>query len=124
MTIETVVSIMERYDEVVAGFRLSGDAEKLKFLIEEAIRADSLILVDNFSNDLTESEKQAYHFITEELNSQNGYISVVKMIQKSNISRPVYTSLLAKMEKFGIAQIKNCGMKGTLIEWNKTSLNK
>jgi GTP-sensing pleiotropic transcriptional regulator CodY len=38
------------------------------------------------------------------------------MIQKTNLSRPVFTNLLQKMEKFGIAQIKNCGVKGTYIE--------
>jgi GTP-sensing pleiotropic transcriptional regulator CodY len=41
------------------------------------------------------------------------------MIQKTNLSRPVWTSLLQKMEKYGIAQIKNQGVKGTHIEMAK-----
>jgi GTP-sensing pleiotropic transcriptional regulator CodY len=67
---------------------------------------------------LTNNEQTAFEAIREEIGS-SGNISVVKMIQKTSISRPVWTSLLAKMEKFGIAQVKSQGVKGTYIEISK-----
>lgn len=127
MNIENIKAVMYENPKMVNDFRLSGDAEDLKLLIdliESRERANPSNLTKDFYKDLTESEKKAFDYLTINLNSQNGYISIVKMIQKTNISRPVYTSLLTKMEKFGIAQIKNCGVKGTLIEWNKTFFNK
>jgi GTP-sensing pleiotropic transcriptional regulator CodY len=87
-------------------------------LIEAAMGADKLILKDEFFNALTSNEALAFEAIREEIGF-SGNISVVKMIQKTNLSRPVWTSLLQKMEKFGIAQIKNQGVKGTYIEFNE-----
>jgi GTP-sensing pleiotropic transcriptional regulator CodY len=68
-------------------------------------------------NALTNYEEQAFQAIKQEIGSSNGYISIVKMIQKTNLSRPVFTNTLQKMEKFGIAQVKNSGVKGTYIEF-------
>ena len=102
-------------------FRLSGDLYLLQELFETAqlieknMRATEL--TKEFYEALTDNEKIAFEAIKTEINSISGYISVVKMIQKVNVSRPVFTNLLQKMEKFGIAQIKNCGVKGTYIEW-------
>jgi GTP-sensing pleiotropic transcriptional regulator CodY len=102
-------------------FRLTGDLDLLKKLIDKAIEIDesanTLNLTNDFYSSLTDNENLAFSSIVETLSSQNGYISVVKMIQKANVSRPVFTNLLQKMEKFNIALIKNCGAKGTYIEW-------
>ena len=83
--------------------------------LEAIIGADQLVLIDEFYKALTINEKQAFLAIRKEIGS-SGNISIVKMIQKTSLSRPVWTSLLAKMEKFGIAQVKNQGVKGTYIE--------
>lgn len=86
--------------------------------LEAVVGADQLILVEDFYKALTVNEKQAFLAIREEI-GLSGNISIVKMIQKTSLSRPVWTSLLAKMEKFGIAQVKNQGVKGTYIELAK-----
>ena len=86
--------------------------------LEEVTRADQLVLIEDFYKALTDNEKNAFIAIREEI-GLSGNISIVKMIQKTNLSRPVWNSLLTKMEKFGIAQIKNQGAKGTHIEISK-----
>jgi hypothetical protein len=48
-----------------------------------------------------------------------GYVSVVKMIQKTNISRPVFTSLLSKLQTFKVAVVENKGVKGTYIKFQE-----
>lgn len=115
---DTLLALAREYETELTEFRLSGNALVLKGFIEAALRADSLILVDDFYNALTSNEKIAFQFIREEIN-YSGNISIVKMIQKTNLSRPVWTSLLAKMEKFGIARVQNQGVKGTHIEISK-----
>lgn len=86
--------------------------------LEEVTRADQLVLIEDFYKALTDNEKNAFIAIKEEI-GLSGNISIVKMIQKTNLSRPVWNSLLTKMEKFGIAQVKNQGAKGTHIEISK-----
>jgi GTP-sensing pleiotropic transcriptional regulator CodY len=44
------------------------------------------------------------------------------MIQKTDISRPVWTSLLQKMEKYGVAIVKSQGVKGTYVEFKEEML--
>lgn len=85
----------------------------MKF-IDAVNGADKSILKDDFFNALTANEKTAFQAIREEIGF-SGNISVVKMIQKTNLSRPVWNSLLQKMEKYDVATIKNQGVKGTNI---------
>jgi len=115
---DKLFSIAERYESDLTQFRLSGDVMCLIHFLEAVAGADRCVLKDDFFNALTVNEKTAFEAIREEIGS-SGNISVVKMIQKTNLSRPVWTSLLQKMEKFGIAQIKNQGVKGTYIEMSK-----
>ena len=84
-------------------------------MINRLLGADTGYLITDFYNALTENEKIAIAAIREEI-GLSGNISVVKMIQKTGLSRPVWTSVLQKMEKYGIARIKNQGVKGTNIE--------
>ena len=109
-------AIAKEYEADLREFRLDGDIGRLMDFIEAVIGADKLVLKDEFFYALTNNEKQAFDAIREEIGS-SGNISVVKMIQKTNLSRPVWTSLLQKMEKFGIAVVKNQGVKGTYIEF-------
>ena len=115
---DKLCAIAKDYEADIREFRLDGDLGRLMNFLEAVIGADQLILVEDFYKALTENEKNAFIAIRKEI-GYSGNISVVKMIQKTNISRPVWTSLLAKMEKFGIAHIKNQGVKGTYIEISK-----
>lgn len=115
---DKVLSIAKEYQEDIREFRLDGDIGRLMNFLEAVCSADQLVLVNDFYKALTDNEKNAFIAIRETI-GLSGNISIVKMIQKTNISRPVWTSLLAKMEKFGIAQVKNQGVKGTYIEISK-----
>ena len=112
---ETLIALMGHHEAELREYRLCGDAEYLLPLINHALNQDLSCLVEDFFKALTENEKTAFQAIREEI-GLSGNISVVKMIQKTNLSRPVWNSLLQKMEKYGIAQIKNQGVKGTHIE--------
>lgn len=114
ITKETLIALMGHHEAELREYRLSGDAEYLLPLINHALDEDIGFLVEDFFNAMTDNEKTAFSAITEEIGN-SGNISVVKMIQKTGLSRPVFTSLLQKMEKYGVAQIKNQGVKGTNI---------
>lgn len=115
---DKLLMIAKSYEEDIKEFRLDGDLKRLMNFLEAVIGADQLILVEDFYKALTDNEKTAFLAIREAI-GLSGNISIVKMIQKTNLSRPVWNSLLTKMEKFGIAQIKNQGAKGTHIEISK-----
>ena len=115
VTYEKVLLIAKEYEQDIKEFRLDGDLGRLMGFLEAIVGADQLILVEDFYKALTDNEKTAFIAIRETI-GLSGNISIVKMIQKTNLSRPVWNSLLTKMEKFGIAQIKNQGAKGTYIE--------
>lgn len=115
ITIEHLKAQAEHYEADLREYRLSGDLEYLLPLVNKLLGADTGYLITDFFNALTENEKTAFSAIRQEIGF-SGNISVVKMIQKTNLSRPVWTSLLQKMEKYGIAHIKNQGVKGTYIE--------
>ena len=118
VNLETLSSIAQQFDNELREFRLTGDLTYLLNFIQAAISTTQSINLNEIWNDffehITENEKKAFLAIREEINSQ-GNISIVKMMQKTNLSRPVFTSLLTKMEKYGVAEIKNQGVKGTYI---------
>jgi GTP-sensing pleiotropic transcriptional regulator CodY len=91
-------------------------------LIEAVINANKSILKDEFFNALTTNETIAFTAIKEEI-GLSGNISVVKMIQKTTLSRPVWTSLLQKMEKYNVAIVKSQGVKGTYIEFMEAPID-
>lgn len=114
MDIEKLTEIAQQHDMEIREFRLSGNLTYLIGFIEDAIRASQEIDISIFFDNITANEKLAFNAIKEEIGNE-GNISVVKMMQKTGLSRPVFTSLLQKMEKYGIAHIKNQGVKGTYI---------
>jgi transcriptional regulator of heat shock response len=69
-----------------------------------------------FLEGLSEKEEKAFDFIKNELSDGAGIISISKMVEKTNISRPVYKNLISKMEINKIAEITNMGVKGTKIK--------
>ena len=119
LSIEELNNLADQFANELREYRLSGDLQWLLPLLNTALNAqqncDINKIRQEFFNALTSNEEQAFRAIREEIGSL-GNISVVKMIQKTNISRPVWTSLLQKMDKYGVAQVKNQGVKGTYIE--------
>ena len=110
MDIKTLQALAAGYETELREYRLSGDLKWLLPVIQGALNielnCDLGKMRNDFFNALTDTEKTAFQAIREEINLQ-GNISIVKMIQKTGISRPVFTSLLTKMEKFSIAR-KDC----------------
>ena len=111
---ETLIALMGHHEAELREYRLSGDAEYLLPLINHALSNDTVCLIDDFLKAMTDNEKIAFQSIREEI-GLSGNISVVKMIQKTGLSRPVFTSLLQKMEKYNVATVKSQGVKGTNI---------
>lgn len=122
MDIEKLTEIARQHDIEIREFRLSGNLTYLLGLIEDVISASQEINVSIFFANVTSNEKLAFEAIKTEIGNE-GNISVVKMMQKTGLSRPVFTSLLQKMEKYGVAQIKNQGVKGTYIKIMEELIN-
>ena len=116
MTVTELKVLAQHYEEDLRNFRLSGNIEDIYSFIIAAIQEHSgeEINEQGFLDALTAHEHTAYKAIFDEI-GEAGNISVVKMIQKTGLSRPVFTSLLQKMEKYNIALVKNQGVKGTNI---------
>lgn len=71
---------------------------------------------EEFELKLTLLEETALETIFQKIGME-GNISVVKMIQETTISRPIWTSLLGKMKEFNFAEVENQGVKGTHIKF-------
>lgn len=117
-----VDTLKERMDEIVAAASDSKnpDAELLirtgvVKLISSALTEN--ISIDTFKSSLTQTEQKALDHIKNEIDGKSGTISISKMIEKTNISRPVWKNLLLKMEKSNFAEVINQGVKGTFIKF-------
>ena len=62
---------------------------------------------------LTAKEKIALDSLLNYLDEGEGNVSIVKMIEKAGVSRPVFMGLIQKMKDHKVAEIKNMGVKGT-----------
>ena len=71
------------------------------------------IRIKEFVQSLSVTEKTALSYLSD----QQQYYSIVKLIEASHISRPVFKNLLDKMGSFNIAKIENKGVKGTFIDF-------
>lgn len=71
---------------------------------------------EEFNEKLTTLEREALKAIRRKIVDE-GNISVVKMIQETDISRPIWTALLGKMKEFNFAEVENQGVKGTHIKF-------
>ena len=67
---------------------------------------------------LTDLEKSALAAIQKALDKSD-VISISQLTHDSGISRPVFKNLLLKLEKNDIVEVKNMGVKGTLIKFLK-----
>lgn len=74
-------------------------------------------------NSLTKTEEKALVYILETIGDE-GVLSISQAIQGSGISRPVFTGLLDKLDRYKAAEIKNMGVKGTYINFYDHILSK
>lgn len=72
---------------------------------------------------LTKTEEKALIFVLETI-GEEGNISISEAINRSGISRPVFTSLFDKLDRYKGAEIKNQGVKGTYINFYDHVLSK
>jgi hypothetical protein len=119
MTIDKLRELAATHADTLREYRLSGDIADLHAFIEVVIAASDSKeeCIAAFKQDLTHNEFNALYRVIEKIGTESGNISIVKMVQETSYSRPVYTNLLAKLEKHGIATVVNQGVKGTNIKF-------
>lgn len=78
---------------------------------------------DKLFGALTKTEEKALIFCLEEIGDE-GVLSISEAIKKSGISRPVFTGMLDKLDRYKGAEIKNMGVKGTYINFHDHILSK
>lgn len=78
---------------------------------------------DKIFSSLTKTEEKALIFVLETIGDE-GILSISQAIQESGISRPVFTGLLDKLDRYKGAEIKNMGVKGTYINFYDHILSK
>lgn len=113
------------YNDIFENYFLNSDTidEGLILLFKTALNAefDSGCSEEFFFNQLSHGETRAYESIVAEIGS-SGNISISAMIKKYNISRPVWTSLLKKMQEYKVADVVSQGVKGTYVNITNTQL--
>jgi hypothetical protein len=113
------------YNDIFENYFLCSDTidDGLILLFKTALSAefDTGCSEDFFFNQLSHGETRAYKSIVAEIGS-SGNISISAMIKKYNISRPVWTSLLKKMQEYKVADVVSQGVKGTYINITNTQL--
>ena len=72
---------------------------------------------------LTKTEEKALIYVLETIGTE-GNLSISTAIAYSGISRPVFTSLFDKLDRYKGAEIKNQGVKGTYINFYDHVLSK
>lgn len=119
MTIEKLQALAAIHANELREYRLSGNISDLHGFIETVIAAsqNKEENIAAFKQDLTNNEFNALYCIVQKIGTLSGNISIVKMLQETPHSRPVYTNLLAKMTKHGVAEVVNQGVKGTYIKF-------
>lgn len=71
---------------------------------------------DQLFINMTKTEEKALTYLLNTIGDQ-GIISVSEAIRESGISRPVFTSLFDKLNRYKGAEIRNMGVKGTYIDF-------
>lgn len=74
------------------------------------------ISANEFLEKLTPAEKDALKVIMTYINDGEGIVSISKLVEENNYSRPVFKGVLNKMKDMEIAELTNMGVKGTHIK--------
>lgn len=69
-----------------------------------------------FLQNLTKPEKNALKVIMQNIHNGEGIVSISQAVANSNLSRPVFKSVLNKMKDMEIAELTNMGVKGTHVK--------
>ena len=72
--------------------------------------------VKEFLQNLTNPEKDALKVIMQNIYNGEGIVSISQAVTNSNLSRPVFKSVLNKMKDLEIAELTNMGVKGTHVK--------
>lgn len=115
--VNKILEEMECYiEETPEGINTSTDV-LLKNAVLELIGAAlyESISLDNFVTCLTSTELKAWESLKSIMVDRTVTISISKIIEETNISRPVWKNLLLKLEQNKIATVDNQGVKGTKI---------
>lgn len=72
---------------------------------------------NDFLEKLTENEKIAFKALYNESTQNNGIVSISKLVEETQLSRPVYQNVVQKMKHWNIAIVANKGVKGTHIQF-------
>lgn len=76
---------------------------------------DKPLTKEEFFKQLTHAEERAFMSIIDSIGSE-GNITISKLVDKYDISRPVYNNLIKKMKENKVAEVLNMGVKGTYIK--------
>lgn len=92
--------------------------ELIHVIILNIIKTASIEDISNteFLSLLTKMEQTTFNIILQEIQYNEGNISISQLIDKHNISRPVFKNTIQKMKDNKIAEIENMGAKGTYIK--------
>lgn len=115
--VNKILEEMECYiEETPEGINTNTDV-LLKNAVLEIIGAalHESISLDNFITCLTSTELKAWKNLKSNMIDRTTTISISKIIEETNISRPVWKNLLLKLEQNRIATVDNQGVKGTKI---------
>lgn len=80
------------------------------------IALSKTISADEFLSQLTSPEQSALKIIMQYLENGEGVVSISKLVENHEYSRPVFKSVLNKMKDMSIAELTNMGVKGTHIK--------
>lgn len=106
-------------EEQANALRSYDQGEKIaKEAITEIMRLSftSNVYGQEFIDLLTTTEQAALKVVLAELQEGEGNISISQLINSSEISRPVFKSLMDKMKDNEIAEVTNMGVKGTYVK--------
>ena len=97
----------------LAGDNLNILAEWWSKIFDHYLQFRNGIQIQVFDS-FTKTEEKALTYILDTIGAE-GILSISQAIQGSGISRPVFTSLLDKLDRYQAAEVKNMGVKGTYI---------
>lgn len=77
----------------------------------------SNITLETFVESLTATERKAFNYVQSLMESNNECtLSIVKSVELTGISRPIFKNLFMKMAQDKVAVIENHGVKGTYVK--------
>ena len=79
---------------------------------------------EEFKSTLTKMEQDVFEAIMKEIDYREGNVSISQLIEKHNISRPVFKNVIQKMKDNGIAEVDIRGAKGTFVRVMNTNFYK